>query len=249
MGKLLIRYLKDAQKIVLPIFGFSILFAILCLALRQIPNTFFQNISIFFAMMSLLTGAANVALGSYLWTGNCFKETFLTGPATLYRTLPLSRTQLLWACLLSALIVFIETLLFLVLAIFILDWSTLPGFLNVISETIYVFGWFATTILLEGICIILVIYLGFLVGYRFNSSKFGWSIFFMIVFWLLTSILVGLGLLPVIFQNFEILDIEIFPIQALRQLMFTGTLLYVGLDLIYLALIWWQVRTGIDIDS
>lgn len=249
MGKLLIRYLKDAQKILLPVFGISVLFGLLSLALRQVDNTFFQNVSTLFASMAILIGAANVALGAYLWSGKTFKETFFTGPATLYRTLPLSRTQLLEACLFSALIVFIESLFFLFCILCLFDWQTIPALISQLPEITYVFGWFIATLLVEGICGILVIDLGFLIGYRFQSSKFGWSIFFMLVIWMITSLIVGLGMAPSILQNFEALDVEIFPISALRQLMWIGTLVYGGLDLLYLILIWWQVKRGVDIDS
>lgn len=248
MTKLLVYDLKDAQKLLLPIFGISMALALISVGLSQVHHALFQNISSFCAILSLLTGMANLAVFA-VWSGKTWKDTFFAGPATLYRTLPLSRTELMEACLLSALIAFIETSIFCVCPLFVLDWQEIPTFFHYFPELVSSFGWFILTFFFEGICCLLVIDLGLIIGYRFRSSKLGWSILFMGVLWIITGIITCLALAPVLGANFEALNTDLMPIEPVRQLMKVGSLSYLLLDLIYLGLIYWQLKKGVDIDS
>lgn len=248
MIKLLVYNLKEAQKLILPIFGVSIVSALMSVLLGQVHHTLIQNIANFCALFSILIGLANLAVFA-VWEGKMWKETFFTGPATLYRTLPLSRIELMKACLLAALLTFLEVSVFLVGPFIVLDWQEIPTFLRFLPDLTYLFGWFVATFFLEGICALLVIDLGLLIGYRFRSSKLGWSILFMGVLWILTGIVVCLALAPVLTTNFEALNVNLMPAEPLRQLMKVGTFAYLGVDIVYLGIIYWQLKKGIDIDS
>lgn len=248
MTKLLVYDLKDAQKLLLPIFGISLALALLSITLSQIHHVLFQNISNFCAIGSILTGMANLVVLA-VWSGKTWKETFFTGSATLYRTLPLSRTELMGACLLSALIAFLETSIFCICPLLVLDWQEISTFFQYLPDLVYSFGWFILTFFFEGICSLVVIDLGLIMGYRFRSSKLGWSVLFMVVLWIITGIITCLALAPVLRANFEALNTDLMPLEPLRQLMKVGSLSYMLLDLVYLGLIYWQLKKGVDIDS
>ncbi len=248
MTKLFVHTLKEAQKLILPIFGVSMVAAFMSVLLGQVHHVLIQNVSNFCALFSILTGFINLFVFA-IWQGKTWKETFFTGPATLYRTLPLSRIELMEACLLSTFTAFLEISIFLVAPFLVLDWQEIPTFLEALPDLTYLFGWFVATFFLEGICALLVIDLGILIGYRFRSSKLGWSILFMVVLWILTGIIVCLALSPTLRANFEVLNTNLMPAEPLRQLMKVGSIAYFLLDLIYFGIIYWQLKKGIDIDS
>lgn len=246
MSRLFWMHVRDQQKMLLAILGLAVLFMLASMGLESVSaSSLFQGLSVLTFCLSLLFCGAGYVV-TCLLSALQFRKTFLTGSASLYRTLPLSRQQLFWSCFLSAIVCALEVTAGFALCACLRDIDLAASLFRALSSN----WWFLlvpVVFILQQIVVLLNLDLGLLLGYERPSDKLAWSILFIILLYLGVQIVSSVILFPYLWIHQDMAQAMLVPTSFIQSLL----LIAIGIDLaaggLFLAVILHRMKKGMDI--
>lgn len=262
LGKLLKYDLKWIYKVVVFFYALSFIFAILSRIFRLIDN------SILFSVIGdICTGVMISMLISSLINGMMrswarFVNNIYKDESYLTHTLPVNKSDIYLSKVLSAIICAFVTVVVAVICIFICYYSkenleflkqTLELAANTYDTTVIAIILVLSFVLfLEIVFIILIGYVGIILGHQTNKNKMVMSIIIAISLYMVTSF-ISLALIFVVgFFNGDIMNIinttQIPSIDVIKMLMLFAVIMYLLYNIIYYIIGRCQLKKGVNVD-
>ena len=242
MLKLFGYYVKEQQTKLVWLFGISLVLILVSLMLSHFEHPLWLALGSLSMVASLLVCALAV-FAVLLISSLQFKDTFYTGPAYLYRTLPFSRLQLFACCFGSALLCLFESMLWLVLMVMIRFYADLDGlFASIAGLTDMSLLWLALAVYLQGTVLLLIGDLGIAFGFSRKSDKLAWSLLGMVGLYVLTNLVMAIGILPTTFSAMD-------DLAQINLLMVEIALIYFAVAAVYTVVLCVRLKNGVDIDG
>lgn len=252
MIKLAQKLFISQQKKLLPLFAVALIF----MAASRGAMAFYEASAfelwhmagMFCFMLGILSGVLGYG-AVFLLSSLQFRSVFLTGQATLYRTLPLRRLQLFGACLLSAFGCLLETMAVLVGLLCLYDLSSVPGLLDILAERPQWLLLMGLCVLLQQVAFLLCCYMGLLIGYTRSASRLGWSLFSIVALYLFNQMTAAAALLPWMLSQSSEAALSTGPIALVQTLFTLTTGVYAVLSALYLGIEIHWLKKGVDVAS
>lgn len=262
LGKLLKYDLKWVYKILVVFYVLSLIFSILTRIFLNIENSLLFNIIgqvVSGIMIGMIVGSLiNGLMRSWIrFINNIYKdESYLT------HTLPIEKKDIYLSKVLTAIICTFTTVIIALICIFIAYYSQsnmdlLKEILEVAANT------YNTTIInlllvisfilfLEIVFIILVGYIGIIIGHKSNKNKMLKSIITGFILYMFTSAFTILIIYFVGLLNTNVMNIinttDIANIEAIKYVMIAGTVIYLVYNIAYYFIGKKQLEKGINVD-
>lgn len=263
MLKNLLKYdLKWIYKVIVVFYIFALFFSILGRLLISIPNSLILNvfgkISLGFAVGMMISSLINCLMRSWArFIRNIYKdESYLT------HTLPISKKTIYLSKVLSSIICTFTTVIVIVISLFICYYS--DANIELLKESLEIAATvYNTTVLkllliiffmlfVEIVFIILIGYVGIIIGHKSNQHKIIKSITIAFALYLGTQLLTLAIIYVVGLFNSNIMNLinttYITNIDAIKWLMYLATLIYLVYTIFYYILGRRIFETGVDVD-
>ncbi len=262
LGKLLKYDLKSVYKVVIIFYILSFIFSVLTRIFFSIENSMLFNIVGQItngAMISMLiSGLINGFMRSWVRVvNNIYKdESYLT------HTLPVEKKEIYLSKVLTAIICSFTTVLVAIACLFISYYSegnmeALKGFLKLTADSydmtvISLLLMVSLVIFLEILFIILIGYVGIIIGHKSNKNKMTKSVIIGIGLYLFTSAATLLIIYIIGLFNENIMNVinttEIVNAEAIKNIMIIGVGIYVVYNIIYYLIGKIQFNKGVNVD-
>lgn len=263
MLKNLLKYdLKWIYKVIVVFYILALFFSILGRLLISIPNSLILNvfgkISLGFAVGMMISSLINCLMRSWArFIRNIYKdESYLT------HTLPISKKTIYLSKVLSSIICTFTTVIVIVISLFICYYS--DANIELLKESLEIAATvYNTTVLkllliiffmlfVEIVFIILIGYVGIIIGHKSNQHKIIKSITIAFALYLGTQLLTLAIIYVVGLFNSNIMNLinttYITNIDAIKWLMYLATLIYLVYTIFYYILGRRIFETGVDVD-
>lgn len=252
MSKVFKMHFVSLQKRVLPFLAASVLLMLLSKGFDVLSQRWGSwlaqtGTSVFFAL-SLLAAFIGFA-AVFLFNTLQFRNTFFTGQASFFRTLPVTRTALLEACLLNGALGIAEAMLWMALVLCINEWQSLFSLFALLPQAGGWLAFMALAIYLQSFTFLLGCYAGVLLGYSRRSDKLAWSVLFVLLLYFASQLTLAVLISPFLLANAELLQSELLPGRQIRTLFALLAGGYAVIDCVYLFYLVFRIRKGVDIDS
>lgn len=262
LGKLLKYDLKWIYKAIIVFYILAFIFAILTRILLNVENSLLLNIFGRItngAMISMMVSSLiNCLMRSWVrFTNNIYKdESYLT------HTLPVKKKTIFLSKVLMAIISSFTSIIVILACIFVAYYSqanldVLKSFLKIAADSyntsvINLILVVSLVILLEIIFIILIGYVGLILGHKSNKNKMSRSIIYGIVLYMFTSTLtLGFVYIAGLF-NEGIMNIinttEIVNVDSIKSVMVIGIIIYLVYNIVYYLIGKRQLSKGVNVD-
>lgn len=262
LGKLLKYDLKWVGKIVVIFYILAIIFSIFTRILLNVENsllfTIIGQISSGIMISMLISSLINGFMRSWVrFVRNVYKdESYLT------HTLPIGKKTIYLSKVLTAIICAFTTVIIATLCIFISYYSqdnikSLQGFLELAAnnyDTTIINLLFVVSfvVFLEIVFIILVGYVGIIIGYKSNNNKTAKSVITGFVIYICTSLLTLVIVYFIGLFNTDVMNVinttNIVKIDAIKSIMTVGIIIYLIYDIIYYIIGKKLLEKGVNVD-
>ena len=262
LGKLLKYDLKWIYKVIVVFYILAFIFSILTRILLNIENSLLFNVLakiVNGAMISMIiSGLINGLIRSWVrFINNIYKdESYLT------HTLPVEKKSIYLSKVITAITCSFTSVIVAIACLFISYYSKenmeiLKGFLKLTASTydITVIGLLliiSAVIFLEVIFIILIGYVGIIIGHRSNKNKMGKSIAISVALYLGTSTLTLIIIYIFGLFNQDIMNLinttNIVNVDAIKNTMIIGSGIYVIYNIIYYLIGKVILEKGVNVD-
>lgn len=246
MMKLVLGKIRIQMKTLLPVMGVSLVISALWAVFGNMDAMWAQMFSRFLMAAALICCILPL-LGSILLSWMDFYNSFYGSRSYLIRTLPFSRDQIYFSCLLSDLICLIISVLWIVCTL----WggaALAAGFEEVralVDSTDGILWLFVFAMLLQVIFIELCGIGGGIFGYRMNSSKLACSVGYGILIYFIGNLLMSVPLFGLIFQ----LDgSEAVTIAQMKQVLWLIAGLYLVINAVLIGMQAVLIRGRTDVE-
>lgn len=246
MMKLTGLKIQAQMKMLLPVFGISLLTTLCWWLFGSIDAAWAQMIDRILVIAALFLSVLPL-MGSVLLAWMDFYHSFFGNRAYLIRTLPLSRVQIYWACLLSGLFCLFICMAWMVLTML---WSAVlaagwPEITQIINSTEGALWIFLLAMFLQMLFIELCGFGGGLLGFRRISSKLPWAIGTGIVIYFACNLIMGIPLIAYMVQNQ--LDGSV-SIAVMRTMVLLILFMYLVIDTVLTAMEIWLAKGRTDVE-
>lgn len=262
LGKLLKYDLKWVGKIVVIFYILAIIFSIFTRILLNVENsllfTIIGQISSGIMISMLISSLINGFMRSWVrFVRNVYKdESYLT------HTLPIGKKTIYLSKVLTAIICAFTTVIIVTLCIFISYYSqdnikSLQGFLELAAnnyDTTIINLLFVVSfvVFLEIVFIILIGYVGIIIGYKSNNNKTAKSVITGFVLYICTSLLTLVIVYFIGLFNTDVMNVinttNIVKIDAIKSIMTVGIIIYLIYDIIYYIIGKKLLEKGVNVD-
>lgn len=262
LGKLLKYDLKWVGKIVVIFYILAIIFSIFTRILLNVENsllfTIIGQISSGIMISMLISSLINGFMRSWVrFVRNVYKdESYLT------HTLPIGKKTIYLSKVLTAIICAFTTVIIATLCIFISYYSqdnikSLQGFLELAAnnyDTTIINLLFVVSfvVFLEIVFIILIGYVGIIIGYKSNNNKTAKSVITGFVLYICTSLLTLVIVYFIGLFNTDVMNVinttNIVKIDAIKSIMTVGIIIYLIYDIIYYIIGKKLLEKGVNVD-
>lgn len=262
LRKLLKYDLKWIYKVVIVFYILTFIFAFLSRFFITIDNSLLFTIigKIFsgFALSMAISSLINCLMRSWVrFIRNVYKdESYLT------HTLPVDKKQIYSSKVLSALICSFTTVIVIVLCLFICYYSkdNLETIKNVLEITAGVYNTtviklllvISLVIFLEIVFILLVGYVGIIIGFKSNKNKMVKTLITAFIIYLLTSCVSLILIYLFGLFNSDIMNLintkATISITSIKKIMLFVIIIYMVYNIIYYFIGKWQLEKGVNVD-
>ena len=262
LGKILKYDLKWIYKLIMIFYCLALVFSILARIFFSIENSVLfnvlSNICSGCAIAMMVSSLINTLMRSWVrFVRNIYKD-----EAYLTHTLPVEKKTIYLSKVLSAIICSFTTVIVIILCLFICYYSeknmtllkeSLELAANAYNTTVITFIFTITFVLfLEIVFILLLGYVGIIIGHRFNKNKMAKSLIWGFGLYILTS---GLTILLIFIFGLFNRDIknlinttDAVNMDSVKIIMYAGTAIYLIYNIIYYFVGRYQLERGVNID-
>ena len=262
LGKLLKYDLKWIMKAIVIFYILGILFAVLTRIFLGIENsllfTIFGKITNGAMISMIVSSIINCLMRSWVrFINNIYKdESYLT------HTLPVKKNNIYLSKVLTSIICALTSIAVALLCVFIAYYSkdnleVLKGFLKLAADSydttvINLILVVSIVIFLEVLFIILIGYVGIIIGHRSNKNKMGRSVFLGIVLYFITSTLtLGVTYIVGLF-NKDVMNVinttDIVNAVSIKSVMIIGIIIYLVYNIVYYLIGKAILNKGVNVD-
>lgn len=263
MLKKLLKYdLWWTYKLLIIFYVLALMFSILSRLCGLVPNSvlfsILQSISAGFAISMMISSVINCLMRSWVrFTKNIYKdESYLT------HTLPVSKNKLYVSKVLSSIICLVTSVIVIIICLFICYYSkdNMVAIKNMLELAA---GTYDTTViklllvlffvlLLEIIFIILIGYVGIIIGHRSNYNKMAKSVVMGVILYIATQMVTLLLVFIFGLFNTNVMNVinttDIINIDAIKLILFLGIFIYVVYIIIYFLTGKKLLEKGVNVD-
>ena len=262
LGKILKYDLKWIYKVIVIFYISSIIFALLTRIFLSIENSllfnFLGNIANWAMIAMVICSLINGFIRSWArFINNIYKdESYLT------HTLPIEKKSIFLSKVIMAILCSFTSILVTLLCLFITYYSkenmdTIKEYLKITADTYNVTIWgliliFAFVVFLEMLFIILIGYVGIILGYKTNTKKTLYSIIIGAGLYYLTSIITIVLIVLIGLFNKDVMNLVVtkdsINITTLKNILLFGVCTYVLYNIIYYLIGKKQLEKGVNVD-
>lgn len=246
MMKLTGLKIQAQMKMLLPVFGVSLLTTLCWWIFGSIDAAWAQMIDRILVIAALFLSVLPL-MGSVLLAWMDFYHSFFGNRAYLIRTLPLSRVQIYWSCLLSDIFCLAVCMAWMVLtmlwsAVLAAGWVEITQILNSTEGVIWLF---AAAMFLQMLFIELCGFGGGLLGFRMTSSKLPWAIGTGILVYFACNLILGIPLITYMVQA----DLEgMVSMETIRRVVLLIFCMYMVINTVLTGLEVWVAKGRTDVE-
>ena len=262
LGKILKYDLKWIYKLIMIFYCLALVFSILTRIFFSIENSVLfnvlSNICSGCAIAMMVSSLINTLMRSWVrFVRNIYKD-----EAYLTHTLPVEKKTIYLSKVLSAIICSFTTVIVIILCLFICYYSeknmtllkeSLELAANAYNTTVITFIFTITFVLfLEIVFILLLGFVGIIIGHRFNKNKMAKSLIWGFGLYILTSGLTILLIFIFGLFNRDIMNLinttDTVNMDSVKIIMYAGTAIYLIYNIIYYFVGRYQLERGVNID-
>lgn len=262
LGKLLKYDLKFVYKVVIIFYILSIIFSILTRIFLNIENSLLFNVIGKITNGAMIGMIINSLINGLMRSWVRFINNVYKDESYLTHTLPVEKKSIYLSKVLTAIICSFTTVLVAILCIFISYYSQsnmeiLKGFLKIAADSydITVIGLLLTiaiVIFLEITFVILIGYVGIIIGHKSNRNKMIKSIVTGFVLYMGTSTMTLLFVYIIGLFNESVMNVinttEIVNADAIKSIMIAGIGIYLIYNIVYYLIGRIQFNKGVNVD-
>ena len=262
LGKLLKYDLKWVYKLIIVFYCLALIFSVIGRAFGEIENSLIceivSQIAFGTAISMMVSGLINCLMRSWVrFTRNLYKdESYLT------HTLPIEKKNIFASKVITGIVAIFTSMVIIIICLFICYYSeanmeALKGLLEIAATTynttvLNLLLLIALVIFLELVYVLLIGYLGIILGHKFNKNKMARSIVIAVILYFVFQGLT-LGLIAVYgLFNPEVMNLinttDIVNVEAIKSVMYVG----IGIYVVYSIILYWlgkrYLNKGVNIE-